>query len=73
MLKQFDFDPSHAQKCLNNNKHNQVTTVYYLLHKRYEKQGVLPSHFNITSHRDAPRIKEKEEKPTKATNLSMIE
>jgi len=21
--------------------------VYYLLHKRYEKQGKLPSHFNI--------------------------
>ena len=37
MLEQFGFKKDYAQKCLNNNKHNQVTTVYYLLHKRYEK------------------------------------
>lgn len=24
-----------------------MTTIYYLLHKRYEQQGILPSHFNI--------------------------
>lgn len=24
-----------------------MTTIYYLIHKRYEKQGILPSHFNI--------------------------
>ena len=24
-----------------------MTTIYYLLHKRYEKLGQLPSHFNI--------------------------
>lgn len=32
---------------MNANKHNQVTTVYYLLHKRYEKLGKLDSHFKI--------------------------
>lgn len=26
-----------------------MTTVYYLLHKRYEKMGKLPSHFNIVN------------------------
>jgi hypothetical protein len=33
--------------------------VYYLLHKRYEKQGVLPSHFNIINN--ARMEKEKKE------------
>lgn len=47
MIEQFGFKPDYAEKCINNNKHNQVTTIYYLLHKRYEKQGMLPSHFNI--------------------------
>jgi hypothetical protein len=26
-------------KCINANKHNHVTTTYYLLLKRYEQQG----------------------------------
>ena len=49
MLKQYGFKQEDAEKALNSNKHNQITTVYYLLHKRYEKQGVLPSHFNIVN------------------------
>lgn len=63
----------HAQKCLNNNKHNQVTTVYYLLHKRYEKQGVLPSNFNITSHREMEQVKETQPEAKQKVNKSMIE
>jgi 5'-AMP-activated protein kinase catalytic alpha subunit len=47
MIEQFGYKPDFAEKCINNNKHNQVTTIYYLIHKRYEKQGLLPSHFNI--------------------------
>lgn len=47
MLKQYGFKQEEAEQSLNANKHNQVTTVYYLLHKRYEKIGKLPSHFNI--------------------------
>ena len=49
MLKQYGFRKEEAEKCLNANKHNQVTTVYYLLHKRYEKMGKLPCHFNIVN------------------------
>lgn len=37
MLKQYGFKQDDAQKSLNANKHNQETTIYYLLHKRYEK------------------------------------
>jgi hypothetical protein len=51
MLEQYGYKPDYAAKCINNNKHNQVTTIYYLIHKRYEKQGLLPSHFNIDSSR----------------------
>ena len=47
MLKQYGFKREEAEQSLNANKHNQVTTIYYLLHKRYEKLGQLPSHFNI--------------------------
>lgn len=49
MLKQYGFKKEEAEDSLNKNKHNQVTTVYYLLHKRYEKQGKLPSHFNVVN------------------------
>ena len=44
-LEQFGFSAEYATNALNNNKHNQVTTIYYLLHKRYEKEGKLPSSF----------------------------
>jgi len=35
--------------CLNKNKHNQVTTTYYLLHKKFEKEGTLKSGFKVES------------------------
>lgn len=47
-----------------------MTTVYYLLHKRYEKQGVMPSNFNITSQREMQEG-QKKEKPK--VNKSMID
>ena len=34
-------------QCLNQNKHNQVTTTYYLLHKRFEKEGKLETGFKV--------------------------
>ena len=46
-LEQFGFKAGYATDCLNNNKHNQVTTIYYLLHKRYEREGKLPSCFKV--------------------------
>jgi hypothetical protein len=47
MLKKYGFKQEEAELSLNANKHNQVTTIYYLLHKRYEKQGQLQSNFAI--------------------------
>jgi len=62
MLEQYGFKEDYAQKCLNNNKHNQVTTIYYLLHKKQQLEGTLPSHFNINSHREKENKKEEVEK-----------
>jgi serine/threonine protein kinase len=47
MLLQYGVTQDEAEVALNANKHNQVTTIYYLLHKRYEKLGKMPAHFNI--------------------------
>ncbi len=35
--------------CLNKNKHNQVTTVYYLLHNKFAKTGKLKAGFQVES------------------------
>jgi 5'-AMP-activated protein kinase catalytic alpha subunit len=39
MLEQYGFRQDFAEKCLNANKHNHVTTTYYLLLKRYQRLG----------------------------------
>lgn len=44
-LEQFGFKREFATTCLNKNKHNQVTTVYYLLHKKFEREGKFRTSF----------------------------
>jgi 5'-AMP-activated protein kinase, catalytic alpha subunit len=39
LLLEYNFKKDHAVKCINANKHNHVTTSYYLLLKRYEQLG----------------------------------
>jgi hypothetical protein len=39
MLVEYNFKKDYAVKCINANKHNHVTTSYYLLLKRYEQLG----------------------------------
>lgn len=41
MMKQFGFEAEYIEKCLDANKHNHVTTTYYLYHKRLKKEGKL--------------------------------
>jgi hypothetical protein len=41
MMKQFGFEAEYIQKCLDANKHNHVTTTYYLYHRRLKKEGKL--------------------------------
>lgn len=39
LLHQYNFKKDYAIKCINANKHNHVTTSYYLLFKRYDQMG----------------------------------
>lgn len=39
ILEAKGFQKENAIRCLDANKHNHVTTCYYLLLKRFEKEG----------------------------------
>ena len=39
MLNEYNFKKDYVIKCINANKHNHVTTSYYLLLKRFEQAG----------------------------------
>ena len=38
-LKIFDFDLEYALRCIEANKHNHITTTYYLLLKKHLRSG----------------------------------
>jgi 5'-AMP-activated protein kinase catalytic alpha subunit len=38
-LKDFNFDIEYAERCIEANKHNHITTAYYLLLKKNLKTG----------------------------------
>lgn len=38
-LNEFDFDIDYAERCIEANKHNHITTTYYLLLKKHLKEG----------------------------------
>jgi len=35
----YNLDPEYAKKCLEANRHNEITTTYYLLVKKYQRDG----------------------------------
>lgn len=37
--EKYSFNSEYTRKCLHSNKHNHVTTTYYLLQKKYEGLG----------------------------------
>jgi len=39
MLEERGFPREHAVRCLDANKHNHVTTCYYLLLKKHQLEG----------------------------------
>ena len=47
-LKDFEFDIEYAERCIEANKHNHITTSYYLLLKKHLKDGY-SSHADISS------------------------
>lgn len=38
-MKNYAFDPDYVSKCLEANRHNNVTTTYYLSLKKYIREG----------------------------------
>jgi len=38
-LNKYDIDPEYARKCIEANRHNDITTTYYLLIKKYQREG----------------------------------
>ena len=39
LLVEYNFKRDQTIKCINANKHNHITTSYYLLLRRYEQMG----------------------------------
>jgi 5'-AMP-activated protein kinase catalytic alpha subunit len=62
-LAELDFEIEHAQKCIKNNRHNHLTTTYYLIQKRLDIKRVIAPTF-------APnRAKTKSQSMTPNANL----
>lgn len=40
-MEKFEFDPVQARTYVINNRHNQVTAMYYLLQKKMEKEPII--------------------------------
>ena len=40
-MEKFDFDPVQTRTYVINNRHNQVTAMYYLLQKKIEREPVI--------------------------------
>jgi 5'-AMP-activated protein kinase catalytic alpha subunit len=38
-MEKYDFESDHTVRCLEANKHNHVTTTYYLLLKKHLREG----------------------------------
>jgi hypothetical protein len=60
-LDQYGFDRTYAVKCLQTNKHNQVTTTYYLLRekrKRQQLEGTRSDAFEVAADLDATGFEE---------------
>ena len=38
MLDQFNYDPDYSVKCIEANRHNQITATYHLLIKKHMRQ-----------------------------------
>lgn len=63
MLISYGFNREYSQKCIDANKHNHVTTTYYLLLKRHKKLGILKDEYEKTQVKegtvpDAEKVKE---------------
>lgn len=45
-MKKLDFDPQLTEKSLETNLHNNLTTTYYIILKKYLREGTISKHSN---------------------------
>lgn len=63
LLVEYNFKKDYAVKCINANKHNHVTTSYYLLLKRYEQLGeISDKDFEYFDERKVNALTQQQEK-----------
>lgn len=67
----YDFDREHAKKCLQQNKHNYLTTTYYLVYKMFERQGMLSKddELDLLSEEESPREKKRDDALSKTQKI----
>ncbi|CAK71237.1 unnamed protein product (macronuclear) [Paramecium tetraurelia] len=70
-LKQYGIDIDHAQKCLDANKHNEITTFYHLLLKRHLTNGGR-STADLNSESFDITLLEPKQRPQKAPISSLV-
>ncbi|CAD8043778.1 unnamed protein product [Paramecium primaurelia] len=70
-LKSFGIDIDHAQKCLDANKHNDITTFYHLLLKRHLANGGR-STADLNSESFDIKLLEPKQRPNKAPINSLV-
>lgn len=68
-IQRYSMDPEYARKCIEANKHNNVTSTYYLLLKSHIKGGG-ESIANVTSPKFDPKIFL--QRTTNVTNLGNV-
>lgn len=71
LLIDYNFKKSYAVKCINQNKHNHVTTSYYLLLKRYDQLGeVMEKDYEYYDDKKVLMLENEEKVLNKSDNIT---
>ena len=70
-IKEIGYDPDYAEKCIDANKHNHITTAYYLLLKSHLKNGG-KSKADINSSCFDVSLLESKPRPAKTNNVQIM-
>lgn len=61
ILEQFGFDADYTVKCIEANRHNNITAAYHLMHKKAQRQNadfVAPPSNHVTVSVDRHAVKD---------------
>ena len=68
LAEKYDFERENTEKCIDANKHNHITTSYYLLLSKYLKQGGT-SHADLNSSEFDIKLLEPKKRPAKCISF----